>query len=144
VSGAQGQGEHDGQGEQDDPCSHGEQDALAEPNVDTSRPPRPNLGRPSALSGCYPPKAGCSGGGARTSRTSRAIPRGVGAVRYLSSYRAAHAGVVPSRVTPARSPRAALPGAGVSRSVTSSPSTRTRPAVMCCWIRSSDRPAAVR
>ena len=34
-------------------------------------------------------------------------------------------------------------GAGVSRSVTSSPSTRTRPAVMCCSIRSSDSPAAV-
>jgi hypothetical protein len=33
-------------------------------------------------------------------------------------------------------------GAGVSRSVTSSPSTRTRPAAMCSSIRSSDSPAA--
>jgi len=34
-------------------------------------------------------------------------------------------------------------GAGMSRSVTSSPSTRTRPAVICSEIRPSDSPAAV-
>jgi hypothetical protein len=34
-------------------------------------------------------------------------------------------------------------GAGASRSVTGSPSTRRRPAVRCCSIRRRDRPAAV-
>ena len=58
-------------------------------------------------------------------------PDGGAAHRYPTT--AAHSVQITTRVH----------GAGVSRLVTSAPSTRTRPAVMCCSIRSSDSPAAV-